>query len=100
MEELQTVTGVSYRSFANSMLLHFLQQCLFPNGASSKPVKISKDDLDQWDAEDGFLLRKKVGKVGDELHKTFKQLADQTPHNRYGCAWVGWRVAALVVAGL
>gem|GEM_PF-3544740 len=84
VDELFTVTGVDPRPFFNSMLLHFFQQCLFPNGATSKPVKISKDDLDQHDPHDDYLLRKKVGKIGDPLFKTLEQLAMQNRHNRYG----------------
>jgi hypothetical protein len=84
IHELSNVTGVDNRNFANSQLLYFFQQCLFPNGASYKSVKISKDDLDEHDPHDEYLLRKKIGKIGDPLLQTFEQLASQNRHNRYG----------------
>lgn len=78
------MTGVDHRPFTGSQLLHFFQQCLFSNGASHKPIKISKDDLDEHDPQDEYLLRKKIGKIGDPLFRTFEQLASENRYNRYG----------------
>ena len=89
VEELAIVTSVHPGPFANSQLLHFLQQCIFPNGGTEKPVKISKDDLDEHDPHDGFILRRRIGKIGDPLFQTFDQLAAQTRHNRYGIEHFG-----------
>jgi len=84
IDEMAIVTGVDPRPFADSQLLHFLQQCLFPNGGSQKPIKISRDDLDEHDPHDEFVIRRKIGKVGDPLFQTFEQLAMQNHFNRYG----------------
>ena len=84
MEELSAVTGIDYQVRQNSMLLHFLQQCWFPNGALSKPVKISKYDLDEYDPHDEYLLRKKIGKLNDPLFRTFEQLVNQSRHCQCG----------------
>ena len=47
----------------------------YPNGASEKPVPISKEDLDEVDPVDAYVLRKKIGKLGNYFFSVCKEIA-------------------------
>lgn len=59
-EELQAVCGVGLLSFRGHPLLFFLQQCVYPRGASEKRVPISTAHvaISPW-------LESRVGKLPD-----------------------------------
>jgi hypothetical protein len=59
IKELQTITNVTPEPLDKTSMFHFLSQCIYPNG-SSPSVPITKDDLDERDPLDAFLLRRKV----------------------------------------
>jgi len=67
-DELRQVTGIDPAIYQNFRALQFLQQCMYPNG-SMIPVKITRDCINQVDDHDEFILRKKVGTVGDDLKR-------------------------------
>jgi hypothetical protein len=75
IDELALIAGLNVESFADSMLLHFIQQAYYPNGGGEKPVPIEVKDLDSRDERDAFILRKKIGKLGDQLHQICGALA-------------------------
>jgi len=75
IQELAQISGVQKTSFQGRMLLHFLQQAISPNGAGQKAVPITRKDLDACDVTDSFILRKKVGKTGNDLHSVCASLA-------------------------
>jgi len=64
--ELEHVTRVSRGIFiGNSTLLHYLQQCVRPDGASMPQVMISKQMLDAHDYDNSYILRKQIRKLHD-----------------------------------
>ena len=75
LAELEEISGISRAEFHGRMLLHFLQTAMSPNGAAYKPTPISKQDLDSCDVMDSFILRRKVGKTGNDLHSVCASLA-------------------------
>jgi len=75
IDELELISGISVEGWREKMLLHFIQQTYHPNGGAEKPVPISMDDLDSHDPSSEFVLRKKVGKVGDPLYQVCIALA-------------------------
>lgn len=70
-DELRHVTGIDSRNYQDLRVLPFLHLCLYPTGTGN-PVKITKDCIDQVDNFDEFLLRKKVGSVGDSLARLLR----------------------------
>ena len=76
LEELATVCRLDVSSFENMMLLHCFQNCIHPNGGLEKPVPIHKDDLDSHDPLNSFLLRKKTGKLENDLYQVCAELAN------------------------
>jgi hypothetical protein len=68
IRELALIAGIDSHQWRSMMMLHFLQQSVYPNGAAEKPVPISKDDLDTVDPFDAFILRKKIKDLGNALH--------------------------------
>jgi len=78
-QELRRVTGVNPSHYEDFFVIQFLQQCLYPKGASEKVVKIEKAQIDQIDDFDSFILRKKVGKAGDNLYRLFRELLQNSP---------------------
>jgi len=79
-EELQAITGVNPSDYADFTVYHFLQQCLHPHG-SGKPLKIERKRIEDADDHNSFVLRKKVGKVGNELHRIFRNLTPSIDHD-------------------
>lgn len=77
-DELGLVTGVRPIDWAEFMTVQFLQQCLFPNGGASKPVKLNRGDIDDEDDFGNFVLLRKVGKTGDFLHHLLSSSLDPT----------------------
>ena len=71
--ELHALTGVDPRGYAEVSVRQFLQQCVYPNG-HGKPVKLTRDHIARFDQFDDFILLKKVGKVGDGLHRLLRGL--------------------------
>ena len=54
--EIAQVARLDLAQAQAQMLLHFLQQAFYPNGASEKPVPISKEDLDEVDPVDAYVF--------------------------------------------
>ena len=73
--EIKQVARLDLAQAQAQMLLHFLQQAFYPNGASEKSVPISKEDLDEVDPVDAYVLRKKIGKLGNYLFSVCKEIA-------------------------
>jgi hypothetical protein len=64
--ELEQVTRLRRDIFLDGPLIHFLQQCVRPNGAATKQILITKDMLDSTsDFENLFLLRKQIKKLSE-----------------------------------
>ncbi|MDQ8188640.1 hypothetical protein, partial [Pelagicoccus sp. SDUM812002] len=76
LNELQVVTGQKLRDYPTSMLQHYLQACIFPNGGSEKAVKISKSDLDALNPTENPVLQKKIKSIGDDLFQIMKELCE------------------------
>lgn len=82
--ELHMLTGVDPQEYAEVSVQQFLQQCIYPNG-HGMPVKLTRDRIAGFDRFDDFILLKKVGKVGDGLHRLLRGLA-ATLETRSGTA--------------
>jgi len=78
--ELQLVTKVNPSDYADFSVYHFFQQCLHPHG-SCKPLKIERKRIEDADDHNSFVLGKKVGKVGNELHRIFRNLTPSIDHD-------------------
>ncbi len=76
VRELQQVTAVDPAQYAELQIRHYLHQCLYPNGGSMKSVEISIQRINQVDNFDTFLLRKKVGPLGDGLKQLLRGYTD------------------------
>lgn len=88
-QELRLVTGVDPTGCAEILVSQYLLLCLHPFGGRSKAVKIEKTCMDSHDPFDRFILRKKVGRVGDGLHRMLRGFTDQrreTLENYFGVA--------------
>ncbi|MCF7675887.1 MAG: hypothetical protein K9N23_15185 [Akkermansiaceae bacterium] len=72
-EELRLVTGVDPQQYADFRVLQFLQQCVHPNGPG-KAVKIERKCIARVDTFDNFILLRKVGRIGDGLHRLLRGL--------------------------
>ena len=75
IDVLARLSHINVEEYAGSMILHFFQQALHPNGAAEKPVPIDLGELDSKDPFFGSVLRQKVGKTGDHLHQICVELA-------------------------
>jgi hypothetical protein len=74
-DELRQVTGIDPTQYADFTAFDFLQQCVYPNGGGLPPVRIRRECINMADDYSTFLLWKKVGKVGDSLHRLLRGLA-------------------------
>ncbi|MGE9269289.1 MAG: hypothetical protein ACQKBU_00695 [Verrucomicrobiales bacterium] len=72
-DELRRVTGVHYEDYTDFTVYQYLQQCVYPNGPE-KAVRIRRECINKVDDFDEFLLLKKAGKVGDNLHRLLRGL--------------------------
>jgi hypothetical protein len=75
LHEIATIARLDLEGYQTRMLLHFLQQAFYPNGASERPVPITKEDLDEADPAGSYVLRKKIGKIGDYLFSVCQGVA-------------------------
>lgn len=75
LKELELISGFRISEARNYTILDFFQQVLKPNGYEKNPIKISKADIDEYDPTDEFILRKKIGKVGDGIFYICSELA-------------------------
>ncbi len=76
IDELEKVTRVTSTVFYNEMLLHYLQQCLRPNGASTKQILIRPETIKAYDHNKDFILAKKIKSYFEtELFWLFNNIA-------------------------
>jgi hypothetical protein len=76
IDELEKITRVRSTVFYNEMLLHYLQQSLRPNGASTKQIPIRPETIKAYDHDKDFILGKKIKNFFEtELFWLFNQIA-------------------------
>ncbi|HEY4249291.1 MAG TPA: hypothetical protein VGM64_20885 [Lacunisphaera sp.] len=75
IQELSQISKTPIAEYHGRMLLHFLQNTMFPHGAGNPSIPISKEDLDTHDPTDSFVLRKKVGQLENELYSVCVSLS-------------------------
>ncbi len=75
LDELRTTTCACIPDYQELSVLDFLQICFHPGGGNSKPIKVTMEMIDGFDPADSFLLRKKIGKTEDGLHRLLADLA-------------------------
>lgn len=73
--ELQLVSRICPKSSLELGAYQFLDLCMHPSGGMTKQIRITKERIGRFDDFDSFLLLKTVGKVNDELHRLFSELA-------------------------
>lgn len=83
LNEMETVTRVKREPFKNSMLIHYFQVCLRPNGADTEQVPIDKRKLDSTDDfSNSFCLRKQINKLQDtKLYWLCNEIAGLKGHS-------------------
>jgi len=68
LSELETITRLETHACADWSLFNYLAQCIYPNGGP-KAVPVTKEELDEHDPLNAFLLRKKVRNLaGSEIY--------------------------------
>jgi hypothetical protein len=75
LNHLEEITTVSKEAFFNSTLWSFLSQCVYPNGAGEKRIKIEKRDVESIDPTGRNYLLQKIRKLNDtEIYEVYLEI--------------------------
>lgn len=73
--DLERLGRVDLRQYGEVTVYQLLLQSIYPLGGETKHFRIQKKDVDCIDPLDASILRKNVGKAGNELHRLLGELA-------------------------
>lgn len=80
VQELSTITGISWCHHLEETFFQFIQLCHHPGGGLSKFKRITLKQVAEYESFESFELRKSVGECGDHLYGICKELAPRTSH--------------------